>query len=151
MASNKLFADERIVDAAVALATMVKHHSKPLVFDLTLYMEIVAGLTVGIPNSKLEAWLCNPGDPTLSEEQKSELRNEIKRVTKAERCNHEDRKLFTEALSDAFTLNEVCDIQPCLLVEVGYGSGGYEPLSDTALVYMVIPQPKVENCFIIDL
>ena len=134
---------ERVEAAATALATMVAAHGKPLRLDLDTYMQmIVLSPEDGMMTDAQWAQIEDPSELTVETAQAAI--DMVRGLDGKHRKYVEFTGQFAEALADAFTCEDVCDIQPCLLVEEGRteasdGQGGFIHINS----WYVIPTPTV--------
>jgi len=126
--------EETIVQAALALATLVKCGGKPLAFDIKVY-----------------ASLCGVVETlTMSDEHFDKASaEELEALASSQEKYRAKLREFIKKLSDAFTLYDVCSVANCVLVEVGV-SDLYPALANSE-VYMVMELPQESDIQVLDL
>lgn len=129
-----------IVEAAMSLARMVARSNQPLVLDVSLYMELVSGVVCGAVNP--DVW-DRVGSPDMSDEEKQGILDTIIAARDMDRSYDEQARKFINDLSDAFTFEEVCEVCPCILAEVGMTD--YYPDLGEANVILIFKQPRPEE------
>jgi hypothetical protein len=138
-----LFADLRIVAAATSIASMVLEHQKPVWFKISDYMELVIQVGKPKPPTREEFSIMeSPADNEVDSLARTALFN---RFAEEEQRYRHLKLHFFDALSDAFTINEVSAICPCIIGEIGC------VLEEHDVEYVVLRQPSKAECHVISL
>ncbi len=145
-----LFTLEQVKDAAMSLATLVRDKNKPLVLDMTIYIENVIGLTSPVASAELRKVLEAPVFKAPDDEA---LGIQLEDYMKARHFARDVRLAFVKALHYELGRIEPRSVMPCVLIEVGHAINDRPPLKADDWVFIVQPIviSKVEDCFALDL
>ena len=170
-----------VVNAAIALATVLRDQGKPVLFNMDRYAELfgvchevvvvdpgsVLAQLIGVgheavvvdPESSLAQLVADHGeqgtikvDPArkvAATNRNIQNKVDLQALTNAQHAWDKMIREFTGSLSDAFSLNEVYDVIPATLLEIGH-SRIYPGMED-ASCYAVVALPDPKNFLRLDL
>lgn len=145
-----LFRQEQVSDAAQSLATLVQEKCQPLVFDMTIYIENVIGISSPVASTEVMKAL---EAPVYKEPLDLALKYEIRAYIQARHYARDVRMAFVKALHYEFSKVSTTSIQHCVLIEVGrlVVNVLHFKVDDWIFIVHPIATPRMDQCFALDL